>query len=101
MSTYWPDTRASRQSYKRECQETCFSARLRRKMLSCIQPPTPTNAHTLRLVVLDLAQQQRGSESDYLRFHACDRDDALGFLKLTSVVVAGSATMVLSETRGL
>src|SRR5271157_4057929 len=73
-----------RRSYKRECQETFFSACLRRRMLSCIQPPAPSNAHTLRLIVLGLAQQQRGSESDSLRFHACDRDDALGFLKLIS-----------------
>src|SRR6516225_4765523 len=49
-----------RKSYKRECQETFFSARLRRRMLSCIQPPTPSNTHALRLVVLDLAQQERG-----------------------------------------
>jgi len=48
-----------RKSYKRECQETFFCARLRRRMLSCIQPPTPSNAHTLRLIVLDRSQQQR------------------------------------------
>jgi hypothetical protein len=50
---------AIQESYKRECQETFFSARLRRRMLSCIQPPTPSNAHAVRLIVLDLAQQQR------------------------------------------
>ena len=49
----------ARKSYKRECQETFFSARLRRRMLSCIQSPTPSNAHALRLIVLDLSQQQR------------------------------------------
>ena len=53
------DGSAIRKSYKRECQETYFCARLRRRMLSCIQPPTPSNAHTLRLIVLDLAQRQR------------------------------------------
>src|SRR5580704_8814172 len=47
-------------SYKRECQETFFSDRLRRRMLSCIQPPAPSNAHVQRLIVLDLAEQQRG-----------------------------------------
>jgi hypothetical protein len=49
-----------RKSYKRECQETFFSDRLRRRMLSCIQPPAPSNAHAQRLIVLDLAEQQRG-----------------------------------------
>jgi len=49
-----------RKSYKRECQETFFSVRLRRRMLSCIQSPaSPSNAHALRLIVLDLSQQQR------------------------------------------
>ena len=43
-------------SYKRECQETVFPYRLRRLLLSCIQPPTPGNAHVLRLIVPDLAQ---------------------------------------------
>jgi hypothetical protein len=46
------------------------------------------------------ATAAKASESDSLRFYAGDRDDALGFLKRTSVVVAGLATMVLSETRG-
>ena len=46
-------------SYKRECQETFFSARLRRRMLSCIQSPTASNAHAPRLIVLDLSHQQR------------------------------------------
>ena len=49
-----------RKSYKRECQEKFFSARLRWRMLSCIQPPAPSNARALRLIVWDLAQQQRG-----------------------------------------
>jgi len=54
-----------------------------------------------RLGSLVTAARLRISDFDSLRFHACDRDDALGCLKLTSVVVAGLATMVLSETRGL
>jgi hypothetical protein len=52
-------TRVLRESYKRECQETFFSARLRRRMLSCIQSPTASNGHALRLIVLDLSHQQR------------------------------------------
>ena len=50
---------AIRKSYKRGCQETFFPGRLRPKMLSCIQPPASSNAHTLRLIVADLSQQQR------------------------------------------
>jgi hypothetical protein len=55
-------------SYKRECQETFFSARLRRRMLSCIQPPTSSNSHVLWPIVLDLAQQQRDSGFRFLAF---------------------------------
>ena len=50
--------RRIRKSYKRECQETFFPP-LAARMLSCIQPPTPRTLTYARLIVLDLAQQQR------------------------------------------
>ena len=58
----------SRKSYKRECQETFFSARLRRRMLSCIQPPTSSNSYALWLIVLDLAPYQRDPGFRFLAF---------------------------------
>ena len=57
-------------------------------MLSCIQPQTSSNRHALWLIVLDLAQQQPGSGFRFLAFSCPSHDDALGFRRLTSVVVA-------------
>ena len=91
--------RRLRESYKRGCQETFVLAGPVAADTFVHPAPRPCNAHTMMWNVLGFSRHNE--DSDSLRFHVCDRDDAIGLLRLTSVLVARLATMVLSETRGL